>query len=155
MMRNIGVICTTVAWIVCIGSPSFAAGETRTLLGTNPDLASGATALMFGRFDEGIRLTKLGLKAPPEFDDRSAALSNLCAGLAGTAKYKQAITYCTRAIEIRDDNWQAYNNRAIAYLGMGRITRAQNDVNQGLELNPESAQLQQVQHLVRINMPRR
>ena len=155
MVRKAAIFCTAVAWIVCISSPTLAAGNnSTTLLGTNPYLSDGATALQFGNYSEGVRLTRLGLKAPPQWSDRSAALSNLCAGFAGTAKYDEAIEHCTSAIEINDGNWQAYNNRAIAHVGLGNVKEAQQDVDRGLELNPESTELRSVQQLV-WNVPTR
>jgi tetratricopeptide (TPR) repeat protein len=132
-----------------MSSSSFAAGEGRILLGANPHLSDGATALLYGNYSEGIRLTELGLDGPPDRADRSAALSNLCAGLAGSAEYSEAIAQCTSAIEIDDDNWQAFNNRAIAHLGMGKLGKAQKDINRGLELNPGSSELLMVQQLVK------
>jgi tetratricopeptide (TPR) repeat protein len=117
-------------------------------MGSNPHLSDGATALLYGNYSEGIRLTELGLEAPPGWTDRSAALSNLCAGLAGSAEYEKAIAHCTSAIKLDRDNWQAYNNRAIAHIGLGQIGKAQQDINRGFELNPDSSELFMVQQLV-------
>ena len=149
MVRQIVAMSTAAAWIVCISSSALAAGESRILLGANPYLSNGATALLYGNYSEGIRLTELGLETPPEWSDRSAALSNLCAGLAGNGLYDEAIVHCTSAIEINDGNWQAYNNRAIAYIGVGQVNQAQQDINRGLTLNPDSSELLMVQQLVR------
>jgi tetratricopeptide (TPR) repeat protein len=124
------------------------------MLGVSPYLSGGAAALLFGNYSEGIRLTEMGLTTPaPTLHDRSAALSNLCAGLAGSAEYNRAITHCTSAIEIDDDNWQAYNNRAIAHIGLGHVLAAQKDINRGLELNPGADELQMVQELVTSSPP--
>jgi tetratricopeptide (TPR) repeat protein len=153
MVRQVATLCTAAAWIVCMSSSSFAAGGSRILLGANPYLSNGATALLYGDYSEGVRLTERGLESPPGWSDRSAALSNLCAGLAGNANYDEAITQCTSAIEINDDNWQAYNNRAIAHIGLGEINEAQQDINRGLKLNPDSSELLMVQQLV-WNTPR-
>jgi tetratricopeptide (TPR) repeat protein len=149
MVRITILLVTITAWILCTISPSLAADDdSRSRLGPNPYLVEGAEALMFGNYNEGIRLTELGLETPPDWPDRSAALSNLCAGLAGSADYAEAIASCTSAIEIDDYNWQAYNNRAIANIGLGRIGAAQQDVDRGLELNPESSELTIVQQMV-------
>ena len=147
--RSRTIFCTAAVWIVCTSSLTLAAGGSRIVLGTEPHLSKGAIALLFGNYDEGIRLTKLGLGAPPDWSDRSGALSNLCAGFAGAAAYDQAIKHCTSAIAINESNWQAYNNRAIAFIGLGLAEEAQEDINRGLELNPESTQLLKVQQLVR------
>ena len=148
MVRQLVTICTAAAWIVCISSSALAAGQARILLGANPYLSDGATALLYGNYSEGIRLTELGLETPPKWTDRSAALSNLCAGLAGSAEYDEAVVHCTSAIEINNGNWQAYNNRAIAHVGLGNVDQAQQDIDRGFELNPDSSELWMVQQLV-------
>jgi tetratricopeptide (TPR) repeat protein len=135
--------------IACITTPTYAGDGNRVILGSDPNLADGATALATGNYDEGIRLTELGLKAPPERSSRSAAMSNLCAGYAGTQEYNLALTHCSAALEIDDRNWQAYNNRALAHLKLGDLEAAQQDVDRGLEINPKSGQLKRVQQLVR------
>ena len=57
--------------------------QSKTVLGvTNEYLAAGAEALRLKDYDEGIRLTLLGLDRPTSPRDRSAALSNLCAAHA-------------------------------------------------------------------------
>ena len=134
--------------IACITLPAFAGDDNRVRLGADPQLSDGATALSIGNYGEGIRLTELGLKAPPARSDRSAAMSNLCAGFAGTQQYDLALTHCSAALEINDSNWQAYNNRALAHFRLGDLEAAQRDIDRGLELNPKSGQLKRVQQLV-------
>ena len=116
--------------------------------GANPHLANGATALTLRHFDEGIRHTQRGLDRPAKRRDRAAALSNLCAGFDGQQDYEQALAHCNAALEIDDDNWQAYNNRALAHLGLGELDQAQLDIDRGLELNPKAKELRRVQALV-------
>ena len=134
--------------IACIAAPAFATDNNRVLLGSNPELSDGATALSIGNYSEGIRLTEIGLEAPPARSNRSAAMSNLCAGFAGTQEYHRALTHCSAALEIDDGNWQAYNNRALASFRLGDLEAAQKDIDRGLELNPESRELRGVQKLV-------
>ena len=67
------------------------------------------------QYDEGIRLTKLGLDRPASPRDRAAALSNLCAAHAAKNEPDLAIGYCTESLTINDANWRAYSNRAYAY----------------------------------------
>jgi tetratricopeptide (TPR) repeat protein len=147
-MVRIAPLVAIAIWIACITAPASAEDHKRMILGSDPNLSDGATALSTGNYDEGVRLTKLGLKAPPERGDRSAAMSNLCAGLAGTQKYDQALAHCRAALEIDDRNWQAYNNRALVYFRLGDLAAAQRDIDRGLALNPESGQLKRVQKLV-------
>ena len=63
MMR---ITCMAVLWIACISSLVHASDMDRTILGVSSQLAEGATALTVGNYDEGIRLTRLGLNAPPK-----------------------------------------------------------------------------------------
>ncbi len=141
--------------IVSIAAPADAGGGNRVILGSDPNLTDGATALSTGNYGEGIRLTKLGLDAPPERNNRSAAMSNLCAGLAGNKEYNLAIKHCSAALAIDDTNWQAYNNRALAHIGRGDLEAAQKDIDRGLQINPDSGQLRRVQRLVQAAAPRK
>lgn len=136
-------------WMVCVSGLAGADEAEPLVIGANPDLAQGAVALTVGDYTEGIRLTERGLEAPPERSDRSAALSNLCAGLIANGNYTRALDSCNEAIEIDDTNWQAYNNRALTYYRLGRLAAAQEDVVRGLALNPTASQLHRVQQLVR------
>jgi hypothetical protein len=57
--------------------------DTRTVVGVeNEYLAAGAEALFAKEYDEGIRLTILGLERPTLPRDRANAFSNLCAAYA-------------------------------------------------------------------------
>jgi tetratricopeptide (TPR) repeat protein len=136
-------------WIACISSLVHASDLERTIFGVNAQLADGATALSVGNYDEGIRLTKLGLSGPPKPEQRSAALSNLCAGFDGNEQYERALAHCTAALEINNRNWQAYTNRAVAYLGMGELEAAEVDISRAVALNPKSKKLRRVQRAVR------
>ena len=145
MMR---IACLAVMWIACISSLVHASDLNRTILGVNTQLADGATALAIGNYNEGIRLTRLGLRSPPKPNRRSAALSNLCAGFDGTAEYERALVHCTAALEIDARNWQAYNNRAVAYLGLGELEAAEVDISRAVALNPRSGKLRRSQRAV-------
>ena len=90
--------------------------DSRTVLGVaNEYLAAGAEAIRAGQYDDGIRLTKLGLERPASPRDRAAGLSNLCAAHAAKSEPDVAITYCTESLTINEANWRAYSNRAYAY----------------------------------------
>ena len=134
--------------IAVVTTSAYAGDDSRVLLGSDPHLSDGATALTTGNYGEGIRLTEIGLKAPPARNNRSAAMSNLCAGFAGTREYDLALRHCTAALEIDASNWQAFNNRALAHFRLGDLAAAQQDLDRGLALNPESGQLKRVQELV-------
>jgi tetratricopeptide (TPR) repeat protein len=113
----------------------------------NPDLVAGAQALQRGRFEEGIARTQSGLDTFVTREQRAAALSNLCAGYTALGKYDIAVIHCSASLEL-EPGWQAYNNRALAYLGKGLLRLAGRDCTQGLILNPDSEQLLQVRVLV-------
>jgi tetratricopeptide (TPR) repeat protein len=129
--------------------PELAHSESAHTIGTDPHLSDGARALQMGNYDEGIRLTLEGLKRHPLHRHRASALNNLCAGYVGNQEFEEAIRRCSDAIEIDGRNWRMYNNRALAYLGMGRIGAAQRDAKKGLALNPDGPTLTKVEAMIR------
>lgn len=140
-----------IAWmgvVLLCGLAGHAEEKATTSLGVNPDLAAGAQALQFGNYDEGIRLTQLGLKGTIRPNDRIGALSNLCAGYVGNREYEEALRYCNRALRLDDRNWHAYNNRSLAYLGLNQIDKAKSDLERGLALNPQSNSLKIIEGMV-------
>jgi tetratricopeptide (TPR) repeat protein len=145
MMR---ITCMAVLWIACISSLVHASDMDSVVLGVSSQLADGATALTVGNYDEGIRLTKIGLNSSRKPIQRSAALSNLCAGFDGNEQFAKAIAHCTAALEINKRNWHAYNNRAVAHLGLGQLEAADADITRAVALNPRSKKLQRMQRAV-------
>ncbi len=133
--------------LLTAASEAAVAGDT-TLLGPNPDLVAGAEALQRGRFAEGIARTRAGLDAFVSADERASGLSNLCAGYIALRQYDVAIVHCSEALALNRGSWQAYNNRALAYLGKGMVRLARRDVRRGLALNPQAQRLLQVAALV-------
>ena len=121
--------------------------------GANAHLADGARALFTRDYEAGIRHTLAGLKEEPAHRQRTAALSNLCAGFVGARRYAEAIAACTEAIALRNSNWRAFNNRAIAHLFQGDYAAARADLAAGLRLKPESHQLQKVRALIQARDP--
>jgi tetratricopeptide (TPR) repeat protein len=135
-----------VAGVVWLSGPAGHAEEAAsTVIGVNPRLSEGAYALEFGNYDEGIRLTLEGLRTSIRPDDRVGALSNICAGYVGIQDYKTALQYCNRALRIDENNWHVYNNRSLAYLGLGNIAAAQRDLEKGLAINPDARTLKEVE----------
>ncbi len=115
-----------------------------TVFGTDPALIDGARALQLRDFATGIELTLEGLAATVDPADRAAALSNLCAGYVGTKQYALALQACNAALAIRPLNWRTWSNRALAWLGQGRLAQARRDLEAGLRLAPEAHALQEV-----------
>jgi tetratricopeptide (TPR) repeat protein len=141
-------------WIALIGvallsGPAGHADDgASTIIGVNPNLSEGAYALEFGNYHEGIRLTLEGLRSSVRPSDRVGALSNLCAGYVGIEDFASALRYCNRSLRIDDTNWHAYNNRSLAYLGLGDTDAAQRDLEKGLEINPYARTLKEVEQRI-------
>jgi tetratricopeptide (TPR) repeat protein len=123
--------------------------DSRTVFGVgNEYLAAGAAALLAKDYDEGIRLTKLGLERPTSQRDRAAALSNLCAAHAAKNEPDAAIQYCTESISINDANWRAYSNRAYAYYLKRMFGEADADLDVALSINPNAKQMPQIRGMM-------
>jgi tetratricopeptide (TPR) repeat protein len=123
--------------------------DSRTVIGVaNEYLAAGAEAIRVKQYDEGIRLTKLGLDRPASPRDRSAALSNLCAAHAAKNEPDLAIGYCTESLGINDANWRAYSNRAYAYYLKRMFDEADSDLDVALSINPSAKQMPQIRGMM-------
>jgi tetratricopeptide (TPR) repeat protein len=123
--------------------------DSRTVLGVaNEYLAAGAEAIRAGQYDDGIRLTKLGLDRPASPRDRAAALSNLCAAHAAKKEPDTAIVYCTESLGINEANWRAYSNRAYAYYLKRQFAQADSDLDVALSINPNAKQMPQIRGLM-------
>jgi len=136
------------AALTLLAAAALAAAESSVIFGPHPDLVAGAEALRVGRFEQGIEHTLAGLESAMTPQQRVAALNNLCAGHAGLRQYDTAVVYCSAALDIDPRSWQAYNNRALAYLGKGLLRLARRDLRRGLQLNPDAEHLRQVEALV-------
>jgi tetratricopeptide (TPR) repeat protein len=123
--------------------------DSRTVLGvTNEYLAAGAEAIRAKQYDDGIRLTKMGLERPASPRDRAAALSNLCAAHAAKNEPDVAIQYCTESLTINDANWRAYSNRAYAYYLKRMFDEADKDLDVALSINPSARQMPQIRGMM-------
>jgi tetratricopeptide (TPR) repeat protein len=133
--------------IVLLGSLAQAAAAqsdavAKTVVGpSNADLADGAVALQAGDADEGVRLTQRGLAAATSKRDRVAGYSNLCAGLAMLDRLDEALEACNRALELDDEHWRGYSNRALVYLRQQRYAEAERDISRGQALSPNARPL--------------
>jgi tetratricopeptide (TPR) repeat protein len=123
--------------------------DSRTVIGVaNEYLSAGAEAIRSKQYDEGIRLTKLGLDRPASPRDRAAALSNLCAAHAAKNEPDTAIGYCTQSLSINDANWRAYSNRAYAYYLKRMFDEADADLDIALAINPNAKQMPQIRGMM-------
>jgi tetratricopeptide (TPR) repeat protein len=110
---------------------------TKTVIGVrNVPLKSGAEALLAGDYEEGVRLTHLGLTQAFGIREKEAALSNLCAGYLQLKKYDTALQYCEMLLARNDEHWRAYNNRALIYMKTKQWDKAEADLIKGEELRP-------------------
>ena len=120
-----------------------------TVIGTSLLLAEGASALSAGDWQRGIQLTELGLAAVVSRNDRAVGLANLCAGYAGMKQFAKALALCNESLEIDDDNWRTWQNRAACHLALGKVEDSLQDVQRGLELSPDAESLQQTLMIIR------
>jgi tetratricopeptide (TPR) repeat protein len=120
----------------------------RTVLGINDYLAQGAEQIRMRQYDEGIRLTTLGLVQAASSNERAAALSNLCAAYAAKGNADQAIDYCTQSLAIRDDNWRAYSNRSYAYYLKGLYRQAREDLDLAAAINPDAPTIERIRGMI-------
>ena len=127
------------AGLVVLPLVSFAS---ETVLVSRSPLVEASMALQLGDAERGIRLIEEELARGIERrSDAAKALSNLCAGYILIGDYDSALGYCDRSLEIDQTNWRAFNNRASALLGQGRLDEAITDLGRGLELRSDSAMM--------------
>ena len=130
--------------------PLWAQTDNRTIVGSgNEYLSKGSWAITMGQYDEGIRLTHLGVErymTSPE--DRASAYSNLCAAHAAKGEVDVAIEFCNESLALVGGNWRAYSNRAYAYLLKGLYSEATFDVDTAASINPRSRQVQQIRGMI-------
>jgi tetratricopeptide (TPR) repeat protein len=135
--------------LIALLAAQIAHSESTHTIGADPNLSAGARALQMGNYAEGIRLTLQGLKLGSVPRHRASALNNLCAGYVANQQFAEAIRRCSEAIEIEGRNWRMYNNRALAYLGIGQVGLAARDAEKGLALNADGRTLIRVQAMIR------
>jgi len=91
----------------------------------------------------------MGLTFAISQSDRASALANLCAGFAALKQYQRALDHCDKSIELVNDNWRTWQNRAAANLGLGKIEESLRDIQRGLQINPDSDSLQKTLAIAR------
>ncbi len=129
----------TVVACLCLASLSAWSQESKTVLGpTNTDLHEGAEALLAGDAEEGVRKTLRGLNYAASQRDRTAGMSNLCAGYVMLGEPEKGLPYCNQALELNDRNWRALSNRALVYVKLGRLEEAEPDLQKAEEMAPNA-----------------
>jgi tetratricopeptide (TPR) repeat protein len=123
--------------------------DSRTVLGGGNDLlAAGAELIRAGEYEDGIRLTTLGLERSPTIADKAAALSNLCAAHAAKGDLDLAIKFCTQSLEINEKNWRAYSNRSYAFYLKGMYAQANADLEAAAAISPNARQVMQIRGMI-------
>ncbi len=123
--------------------------DSRTVLGAgNEYLSAGAEAIRAGQYEDGIRLTNIGLERAPSLSDRAAALSNLCAAHAAKGEPDLAIKHCTDSIALNEHNWRAYSNRSYAFYLKGMYSQANSDLAVAAEFSPNARQVLQIRGMI-------
>ena len=135
-------IALAVALLLLSWSQLAAQSEAKTVIGLrNPYLAEGAEALLAGNGEDGVRLTLQGLGFAQGDYEHKIAHANLCAGYAMLSQPGKALQHCDWVLERFPQHWQAYNNRALAYMQLGRYEESAADIERGQELSPHSKKL--------------
>jgi len=119
--------------------------DSKTVLGpSNVYLYDGANALKAGDAESGVALTLKGLELAQGLREEKIGHANLCAGFVLLGKAETALEHCNWVLEQDPYHWRTYNNRAIAYLRLGRFEESEADIRKGQELNPRSEHLKEV-----------
>jgi tetratricopeptide (TPR) repeat protein len=132
-------------------SPPVENGSSTTVIGANPLLSDGASALEAGRAEEGLRLTLAGLGEPGTPHDLAAGHANACAAFVMLKQWNEALEHCNQSIELDRSNWRAFNNRAAIYVAKGLYDLAIHDIETGLLLAPNSRILRESMRVTQRN----
>ena len=112
--------------------------DMKTVIGPrNPELASGAEALLAGRIEDGIRLTHIGLGKAHGTRERQAAYSNLCAGYVMLKQYETAI------------EMSGTKNTTSGKIEAFGLSLAKADLDRGEAIAPKSSKIKEVRGWLR------
>jgi tetratricopeptide (TPR) repeat protein len=140
-------VCLAVALFVgapC-GADELEGSALRMTIGANEYLVAGSEAVRAGQFDDGIRLTLIGLeRGNLGTRDRAAGLGNLCAAYVSKSEPDDALPYCDRSLQLDDRNWRVYTARARAYFLKGMFAEAKRDNDAAAAINPSSAHVKEL-----------
>ena len=135
-----------------LGTPSYADPDDsalQTTLAVDEYLLAGADAIRAGQFDDGIRLTLLGLeRGATSSRNRAAGLANLCAAHVAKGEADKAIPYCDESLALNPENWRAYSNRAHAHFLRGRYVEAERDNAEAAARSPNAPHVQMIRKLL-------
>jgi tetratricopeptide (TPR) repeat protein len=144
MDRALYVMLAVVVTSPCLADDLESSAQ-RLTFGANEYLVAGSEMIRARQFDEGIRLTLIGLQRGNLGNrDRAAGLGNVCAGYVSKNEPDAAIPYCDRSLELDDRNWRVYTARARAYFAKGMLAEAVRDNDAAAGINPNSAHVREL-----------
>ncbi len=119
------------------------------VIGASEYLSEGADAIREGDFDEGIRLTTIGLQRQARtLRDRAAGLANLCAAHVSKQEPDKAIPFCDESIRLHSGNWRAFSNRSHAYLLLDMLEEAARDNAAAAALRPNAPHVEMIRGIL-------
>lgn len=133
------MVCGLLAIGFLAGGSAFA-GEAKTTIWMRPstEISEGAFLIDRGEIAKGVAVTKKAIEEGDlHYADLAAAYNNLCTANLAMKLYREARELCSDAIRLRPFMWQAYNNRANAYFGLGQWDEAIADYNRAVDIRPD------------------
>jgi Flp pilus assembly protein TadD len=113
----------------CPSEPEFVGHRTG-----NANNRAAANAIARGELDVARHFAEQAAYSRSAPSVRGAGFANLCAVAALQGDAETATEACDRAVEMRDTNWRAYNNRGAALWLAGDYAAANADFTRAAEL---------------------
>jgi Flp pilus assembly protein TadD len=149
-MNKVTTLAITGLVVLCLAClhPVALGQEMKMVIGpSNIKLHNGSELLKRGEAKRGLELTLEGLADAATPRERVVGMSNACAANVMLGRYKEAVSWCDQALEIRDNNWRALVNRSHAYLRLGQLEKAEADLLAAEELAPGSRSVKLVRSM--------
>lgn len=146
---HVALAGTALAWAATVAGDPEPGPRHGVVIGASEYLSAGADAIRQGNYDEGIRLTTIGLERQVRtVRDRAAGLANLCAAYVAKEEPDKAIPYCNESIELYDGNWRAFSNRSHAYLQKGMLEEAARDNAAAAAMRPNAPHVEMIRGML-------
>jgi Flp pilus assembly protein TadD len=114
----------------------------------NRVVKAGATAFNNGDVDKSIAYSRNALHQGLRKSTKSAAYSNLCAGLGEQGRYEEAEEACSAAVKLSPKNWQAFTNRALVNWMAGEQAQARIDLQSARTLAGDTPEVVRTSELM-------
>ena len=115
-----------------------AADKFELVLAPSSYIAAGNELIRRKDPEKAVRVFKLAIRSKPSTVGLSNAHNGLCVARIMMEEWKSALRSCNKAIRTYPSNWRFYNNRGNAWLGLGKLDKAFEDYEKGLDMNPGS-----------------